>query len=121
MYMILFVLDDPEQLDAVLDAWNAIGVSGVTIIESTGINRRRGARQVGAPFMAGINRLMSGDQENHFTLLTIVDRVELIEQCTNAAERIMGDLNTPNSGVLAAWPLAYVKGVPDNSPSEGEL
>ena len=117
MHMILFVLDDPEQLDAVLDAWNEIGVSGVTIIESTGINRRRRARQVGAPFMAGINRLMSGDQESHFTLFTIVDHVDLVEKCTIAAEQIVGDLNAPNSGVLAAWPLTYVKGVPDNNRS----
>lgn len=119
MYMILFVLDDPQQLDAVLDAWNEIGVSGVTIIESTGINRLRQARQIGAPFMAGINRLMSGEQESHFTLFTIVDHVDVIEKCTQAAERIVGDLNIPNSGVLAAWPLDFVKGVPDNShPNE---
>ena len=45
MHMVLFVLDDPELLDEVLDVWEAIGVSGVTIMDSTGINRRRLARQ----------------------------------------------------------------------------
>ena len=113
MHMVLFVLDDPERLDEVLDAWDAIGVTGVTIIESTGINRRRLARQVGAAFMAGINRLMSGDQESHYTLLTIVKGEAVVQRCLAAVEAIVGDLNTPNSGVLAAWPLPYVKGVPD--------
>lgn len=113
MYMILFVLDDPNQLDAALDAWNEIGVSGVTIIESTGINRRRQARQVGEIFMAGINRLMSSDQESHYTLLTIVDSLQMVEKCTAVVEQIVGDLDAPNSGVLAAWPLDYVKGVPN--------
>lgn len=115
MHMILFVLDDPSQLDSVLDAWNEIGVSGVTIMDSTGINRRRLARQVGTMFMAGINRLMSSEQETHYTLFTIVDSVEVVEKCTAAVERIVGDLNTPNSGVLAAWPLDYVKGVPNKN------
>jgi hypothetical protein len=115
--MILFVLDDPSQLDSVLDAWNEIGVSGVTIMDSTGINRRRLARQVGTTFMAGINRLMSSEQETHYTLFTIVDSVEVVEECTAAVERIVGDLDTPNSGVLAAWPLDYVKGVPNKNQS----
>jgi hypothetical protein len=118
MHMVLFVLDDPGLLDRVLDAWDAIGVTGVTIIESTGINRLRRAHQVGTPFMAGINRLMSGDQEMHYTLLTIVRHEGMVERCVSAAEEIVGDLNTPNSGVLAAWPLAYVKGVPSLSQDE---
>jgi hypothetical protein len=112
MYMVLFVLDDPALLNDILDAWEEIGVSGVTIIESTGINRLRRARQVGTAFMAGINRLMSGDQEMHYTLLTIVRSENIVIQCVAAAETIVGDLLEPNTGVLAAWPLTYVKGVP---------
>jgi hypothetical protein len=45
MYMVMFVLDNPNPLDTMLDAWHAAGVSGTMIIESTGINRRRSARQ----------------------------------------------------------------------------
>ena len=113
MHMVFFVLDDPSLLDEVLAAWEAIGVSGVTILDSTGINRRRLATQVGTVFMAGINRLMSGDQENHYTLLTIVRGEEIVKRCAAAVEEIVGDLNLPNSGVLAAWPLSYTKGIPD--------
>jgi len=34
--MVMFVLQDTDRLDGVLDAWRAIGVSGVTIIETIG-------------------------------------------------------------------------------------
>jgi nitrogen regulatory protein PII len=119
MHMLFFVLDDPARLDEVLDAWDAIGVTGVTIIESSGINRRKRARQVGTPFMAGINRLMSSQQESHYTLITIVKGEEVVSKCITAVEEIVGDLNLPNSGVLAAWPLPMVKGVPER-PSTGE-
>ena len=30
----------------------------------------------------------------------------------DAVEKVVGDLNTPYSGVLAAWPLTIIKGVP---------
>ncbi len=115
MYMIMFVLDDPNYLDKVLDAWDSIGVTGVTIIESTGINRRKRARQVGSMFMAGVNRLMSSDEESHYTLFTMVHDQEVVENCIAEVEKIVGDLDLPNSGVLASWQLDVVKGVPQSS------
>jgi hypothetical protein len=41
MFMVMFVLDDSNQLDTVVNDLYAEGVNGVTIVESTGINRRR--------------------------------------------------------------------------------
>ena len=112
MFMVMFVLDDPDRLDEVLEAWESIGVSGSTIIESTGINRRRMARQVGTTFMAGINRLIESEEEGHVTLLVIVPDERMAHAYLQAVEKVVGDLNEPNTGVLAAWPLPLVKGVP---------
>jgi hypothetical protein len=39
--MIFFVLDNPDRLDELLASWESIGITGVTIIESTGIHRVR--------------------------------------------------------------------------------
>ncbi len=41
MYAVFFVLDNPDLLDDVLDAWYAAGIGGVTIFESTGFHRRQ--------------------------------------------------------------------------------
>lgn len=111
MYMLMFVLDNPNLLDQVLDAWEAIGVRGVTIIESSGINRRR-AQRVGTPFMLGFHRLIESSREGHYTLLTIVESEEIIQPCIEATEAIVGDLSQPNTGILAAWPVPLVKGAP---------
>lgn len=113
MHMLMFVLDNPDYLDEVLDAWEEIGVSGVTIVESTGITRYRQAKLVGTNLMAGINRLMNSAEEGHYTLFTIVKGEAVVRQCIEASEKIVGNLLDPNTGVLAAWPLSIVKGVPD--------
>lgn len=118
MQMVMFVLDDPDQLDAVLDAWELIGVSGVTIIESTGINRRRLARQVGAPFMSAFNRMAENAQEGHFTLLTVVPGRAKVQECITAVEQVVGDISQPNRGVLVTWPLDVVIGVPPQPTGE---
>jgi nitrogen regulatory protein P-II 1 len=111
MYVVMFILDDPSKLNQVLNAWDEIGVSGATIIDSIGRNRLRKAQQVGAPFMAGINRFLASDIENHYTLFTIVPTEDFIQRCIQALEPIVGDLDQPDTGVLAAWPLSFVKGV----------
>ncbi|HLF91348.1 MAG TPA: hypothetical protein VI451_20560 [Anaerolineales bacterium] len=113
MHMLMFVLDNPDYLDEVLEAWEEIGVTGVTIIESTGITRYRNAKLIGTPLMAGINRLMQSREEGHLTLFTIVKGEPKVRQCIEAVEKIVGNLLEPNTGVMAAWPLSIVKGVPD--------
>lgn len=115
MHMLMFVLDNPDYLDEVLDAWDKIGVTGVTIIESTGISRYRKAKMIGTPLMAGINRIMHSSEEGHLTLFTIVKGEPKVRQCIEAVEGIVGNLLDPDTGVLAAWPLSIVKGVPDPS------
>lgn len=115
MYMVMFVMDNPNRLDEVLDAWEKAGISGATIIESTGINRRRRARLVGTTLMAGINRLTRSEEESHYTLLAIVPDETVVEKCLAAAESVVGDLNDPDTGVLAAWQVPVVKGVPPSA------
>ncbi len=115
MHMLMFVLDNPDYLDEVLAAWESVGVSGVTIIESTGLARHQLAAMVGSPIMAGINRWMYGDQEGHYTLFTIVKGEAVVRKCIQAVEEVVGNLSGSNTGVLAAWPVSIVKGVPDPS------
>jgi hypothetical protein len=110
MYMVMLVLDDPARLDAVVDAWAAVGISGATIIESTGIYRQRAARrQVHARYAFGSG---AADEFGHVTLFAIVPDETVARRCLAAAEAVVGDLDGPNTGVLAAWPLTLVKGVP---------
>lgn len=118
MYMVMFVLDDPNRLDDVIDALEKTGIMGATIVESTGINRRKLARLVGTMAMAGINRLISGDVESHYTLYTILPDLDTVKVCLAAIERVVGDLDQPNTGILAAWPLTFTKGVPGQARGE---
>jgi hypothetical protein len=112
VFMVLMVLDDPDHLDALLAAWSAVGVRGVTVLESTGLHRHQ---------MEHIPmRYTYGDTaaEGNYTLFAIVETEELVQACLQAAERIVGDLSGPHTGVLAAWPLTLVKGVPKAPPQE---
>jgi len=108
MYMLMFVLDDPGLLDELLEAWEKAGVRGATIIESTGIHRRlKKLLPMRYVFQsAGIV------EESHYTLFVIVENEGIVRACLHATEQLVGNLDEPNTGVFAAWPLSVVKGVP---------
>jgi hypothetical protein len=112
MYIVMFVLDDSKQLDAVLEAWQAIGIGGATIMESTGSFRRRQVRPLGARYIFSAIQAVENVERGQYTLFTIVPDLEKVQACQAAVEEIIGDLNDQDTGILAAWELAHVKGVP---------
>jgi hypothetical protein len=108
MYMVMFVLDNPQRLDELLAAWTAAGILGATIIESTGVRRRQTQALHMRFLFQAANPLV---EEGHATLFAIVADEDQARNCLQATESLVGDLSEPDTGVFAAWPLALVKGL----------
>ena len=116
MFMILCVIDQPDKLNSVLDAWKAIGVTGVTIIESSGLHRQRSMPHI--PMRYGFAE--SNTERGNITLYTVVEEEVTIQSCLSATEQVIGDLNNSNTGIFIAWPLSFAKGVSGKHPYEGK-
>ena len=118
MYMIMFVLDDANKLDKLLEGWYEVGIRGVTIAESTGFHRRQVQRsKLHLTFL--IEPISVGSEKGNLTLFTVVENEFMIQACISKTEEIVGPLEGPNTGVLMAWPLQVVKGFPKSNP-EGD-
>jgi hypothetical protein len=50
-------------------------------------------------------------EKENVTLIAIVDDQAMAEKCLQLTESVIGDLNQPNTGIFAAWPLSMVKGL----------
>ena len=111
MYMIMFVLDDMDKLNAVLEAWETAGIRGATIIESTGIHRVR--RRLIPMRYAFQSTGEVNVEEGNYTLFVVVETEAVVRVCLRSTEEIVGDLDGPNTGIFAAWPLAVIKGLPN--------
>ncbi|MCX7975567.1 MAG: hypothetical protein N2646_00700 [Bellilinea sp.] len=110
MFMILFVLDEPNRLDELLEGWSEIGIHGVTIIESTGFYRRQIKRsKLHLTFL--VEPASSILEEGNITLFTAVENETLVERCLQKTEQIIGDLEKPHTGVFMSWPLGNAKGL----------
>lgn len=123
MSLILFVLNNSEHLQAVLDAWERAGVSGVTILPSTGLGRMRqkqGLRE-DFPLLPDLEDFYRQAAENSQTLFTLVEDEKLVPRILAATEEVVGDLDQPGNGILAVLPTTSVHGLikPSRTPGKG--
>lgn len=111
-HMILLILDKLEQCSSVLDAWDAAGAAGITILESTGLARvRKSALRDDLPLMPSIDSLLKGREEHHRTLFTVVDDEAQVDRIIEATLAITGSLDEPNSGALFVLPVTRAVGL----------
>jgi len=111
-HMILLVLDKLEQCPSVLDAWDAAGAAGITILESTGLARvRKSAIRDDLPLMPSIDSLFKGREEHHRTLFTVVEDEAQVDRIIEATLAITGHLDEPNSGALFVLPVTRAVGL----------
>lgn len=113
MYLVLFVLHDAEKLEDLLDAWEEAGVSGVTILHSTGLGRARqgGGWRDDLPLIPSLKSLLHHVESFSRTLFTVVSGEALVDGVVEATQRVVGDLREPDTGLLVAVRLARVYGL----------
>lgn len=113
MYLLICVLDDPEKLTTLLESWTEAGVAGITVLDSTGVQRvRQRASRQDLPMFMGFSRLLRTDEYSHNTLFAVVPDMDTIRRAVAATEAVTGDLNNPHTGILFAVPIVAAWGLP---------
>ncbi len=112
MYMVMLILHKMDECTPVLDAWEETGVGGITILESSGLGRMRKARdQSGMPLMPSLSDFLKRPEVRHRTIFTVVDSEAWVDRLIEATERIIGDLERPDNGVMFVLPVYRAKGL----------
>ncbi|HCS39724.1 MAG TPA: hypothetical protein DIW44_09095 [Anaerolineaceae bacterium] len=113
MYMVMFVLHDPCFLREVLEAWDAAGVSGITIFPSTGLRRLQtlDVLREDIPLIPSLEDLIQQEERLNRTLFTIVEGDEMVDKVVEATQSVIGDLNNPNTGILTVLPVVKTYGL----------
>lgn len=113
--LVILIANDPEDCMPILEAWEALGVSGVTILESSGLGRIREAGiRDDIPLMPSLRDLFASKEVHHRTLLSVVDDAETVEKMIGAAQHIIGDLEKEHTGFLFVVPVTRVVGMGRN-------
>ena len=113
MKLVVFVLNQDDLLDEVLEAFVEAEIPGATILDSEGIGR---FLTYEVPLLADFREFMQGNTPYNRTIFSVVDSDEKIKTLERLIQNICGDLSQPGTGILFTIPLDYVKGL--RIPSE---
>jgi hypothetical protein len=111
--LVVLVVDDATKVTDVLNIWLQVGVSGVTLLESSGLGHEfgdYGARN-DLPLMPSLASLLRVREEKSRTLFTIVPDDFDIEALITATEIVTGELDNPDTGILFTLPISRARGL----------
>ena len=113
MKLILFILHDPEKLHALLDAWTEAGISGATVLYSTGLGRlnQAGALRDDLPLMPSLEDFLPKIDHLSRTIFSMIEDDAVVDRVVAATQRVVGDLCEPDRGLLIVLPVAQVYGL----------
>lgn len=113
MNLILFVLHDPGKLRELLDAWTEAGISGATVLYSTGLGRITQAEALrdDLPIMPSLEDFLPRAEHFNRTVFSMIDDEAVVERVVAATQRVVGDLCEPDRGLLMVLPVAQVYGL----------
>lgn len=107
--LLIVILDDMTALPPLLAAWQAVGVPGVTILQSAGAHRTQTwLRRVG---LGAVDRLFDSDEVRRRTLLAAIEDDGLLERAIAEADRLVGGFDRPDSGLLLVLPVTHARGL----------
>ena len=111
--MVMVVMPDLGKFHDVLDAWERSGVSGVTILESLGMHkvRQMNAGRDDLPLIPSLRSLMESEEYHHRTAFTVLDDDFDLDRLVEATQRVVGDFDAPNSGLMLVVPVARAWGL----------
>ncbi|GAB4581182.1 MAG: hypothetical protein Fur0022_39290 [Anaerolineales bacterium] len=113
MFLVLFILHNAEYLEELLDAWEEAGVSGATILHSSGLGRVRQGHgwRDDLPLIPSLKTMFEHEEYFSRTLFTIVENEEIVNKVLAATEKTIGDLMNPDTGVMVVLPTVKVYGL----------
>jgi hypothetical protein len=112
-HLVNLVVHDPGMVHALAEAWLSAGVTGMTILDSSGLSHMtygEGTRE-DLPLFPSLRKLMEGAERQSRLLMSVVPDGFDLEALIAATERVLGPLEEPDSGILFILPVTQVRGL----------
>lgn len=111
--MAILVIDDPAQVDAVVRSWIEAGISGLTILDSSGWASMM--EDVGllddVPLFPSTRSILRGREATNRTIFSVIPDDFEIDRLVAKTEEHLGPLDQPHTGILIVLPITKVVGL----------
>jgi nitrogen regulatory protein P-II 1 len=107
MQLLVAVINHEEQVDDILAGFVELGISGATIVGSTGMGR---VLSTDVPIFAGLRSLGADSRPGNRMIFCVAEEAK-VEAAMALVERVCGDLSAPGRGIAFAVPVSRVVGL----------
>ena len=115
MKLLVFVLNNEEYLEEVLEAYVEADVAGATILDSEGMGR---FLTYEVPLFAGFKEFMKGNRPYNKTIISVIREQTAVDKLKKLVDNIVGGLDKPGTGIMFTVPVDCVAGL---VPQEEEM
>lgn len=120
-YLVVLIVDDPDNCSDLLNAWEQAGVKGVTILESTGLGHvKRKSLREDLSMMPSLSEILGSEEERHRTIFSVVESQELVDELVRCSQKILGNLDEPDTGFMFVLPVLQAFGLNHKGNHKGE-
>lgn len=110
MQMLTLVLNKTECLEAILERFLTEGISGATVLDSTGMMHMLDKEDNDLPMFGAMRQLLNPAHKSSKTLFILL-RDEQIQQVRDIINQETGGLDKPDTGIMFAVPTVFVEGL----------
>jgi nitrogen regulatory protein PII len=108
MKLLVFVLNQEEFLEEVMEAYVEAGVPGATILDSEGMGR---FLTYEIPLFADFKDFMKGNKPYNKTIISVIQDETVISRLLPLVEEAVGPLSEPGTGIMFTIPVDWAHGL----------
>jgi nitrogen regulatory protein PII len=108
MKLLVFVLNNEEHMEKVLEAYIEAGVTGATLLDSEGMGR---FLTYEVPLFAGFKEFMKGNKPYNKTIISVVRNEKVVERVRVLVDDIVGGLENTGTGIMFTLPVDWAAGL----------
>jgi len=108
MKLLIFVLNNEELLEEVMEAYIEAGITGSTILDSEGMGRFLSYE---VPLFAKFKDFMKGNKPYNKTIFSVVYSNEVVQRAKELVDDIVGGLENTGAGIMFTLPVDWAVGL----------
>jgi hypothetical protein len=110
MQLLLIVLNKIDKFDELLESFIEQGISGATILSSTGMMRELSKNSEDFPIFGSLRYLIDLEQGESKTIFMVL-KDEQVETAKKTIRKVVGDLSKPDSAIVFTLPILTAEGI----------
>jgi len=112
MKAIFLIMAEPRHLEEIIEAWQKIGLHGITVLDSYGSEKaiKKHTAEDSLPMFGSVMGYLRSKRQRSYTLISIVEEDRMVDEVIRITEEVVGNLTEKGKGILFVLPLDRVVG-----------